>query len=89
MAELDRSGAFVRVADKAPPFVRRELMRLLSRMTATDPASIFPGDREITLFVPTQITATMHVLDGTGWSVLYVVRNGRYLLRFLCKTPEV
>ena len=48
-----------------------------------------PGDHEVTLFAPTQITAMQHVLVGTGWSVLYVVRDGRYLLRFLCKTPEV
>lgn len=89
MAELDRSGGFVRVADKAPPFVRRELVRLLSRMTAEDPAVVLPGDHEVTLFAPTQITAMQHVLVGTGWSVLYVVRDGRYLLRFLCKTPEV
>ena len=89
MAELHRSAGFVRIAEKAPAFVRRELVRLPSRMIAADPAVAFPGDREITIFAPTEIKAIEHVLDGTGWAVLYAIRDGRYLLRFLCKTPEV
>ena len=87
MARVLRPRSFSSGWDRAPAFVRRALLRVLTEMASMQTPGPVGFDAPITIFVPTPVTLHEHVLPNTGWSLLYYWDDDALTLRFLCETP--
>ena len=87
MALVVRARSFHAGWNRAPVYVRRALLRVLTEMAEMSVPGPVDFDASITLFIPVPVTVTEHELPNTGWSLLYLWNEEAITLRFLCETP--
>lgn len=91
MARRRLDPSFLDAWGRAPPAVRRALLRPLTAMAAAEPAAPLAGDRRGPHWVPTRpglierAVLYAHPLAGAaaGWRLLYGVGRGGFTLRAL------
>lgn len=87
MAEVVLSQGFLCGRARAPTPVQRAAVSLIARMRDAEAAAPFDGDHQLAL-PPSMVLLWEHSIPGSGWSLLYGVAADRFVVRYLCQTPD-
>jgi hypothetical protein len=87
VAEVVLSQGFLRGRSRAPAPVQRAAVALIGRMHSAEVAAPLDGDHQLAL-PPSMVLLWEHAIPGSGWSLLYGVTTDRFVVRYLCQTPE-